>query len=141
VVDVSGGLNQQFGDWVKAMAGRTYRPGSWLLRCARWFTEPARDLLWHRLVRNVEVTPATRPLIFQRWLPLAAVGLSVLLLAVAGIVDLAAVRILAALVAGLALAVGAALFVGSWYMHRQRRRISAWIEKRMPPISPSSRNR
>lgn len=141
MIDVSGGLSEQLGSWVKATAGRKHKPGPWLLRTARWFTEPARDILWHRLVRNVELTPASRPLIFQRWLPLASVGLAALLLVVAGIVDLTAVRILAALVAGLALTVGVALFVGSWYALRQRRRISAWIDERLPPISPSSRNR
>jgi hypothetical protein len=141
MVDVSGGLNKQFGDWVKAMAGRKHQPASWLLLCARWLAEPARHSLWQRLVKNVELTPAKRPLIFQRWLPLAAFGTAVVLLVVAGIVDVAAIRIIASVLAGLVLAVGGALFVASWYVRRQRRRIQAWIEKRVPPISPASRNR
>ena len=141
IVDVSSGLNKQFGNWVKATVGRKNKPESWLLRTARWFAEPARDSLWHRLVRNVELTPAARPLIFQRWLPPASLGLAVVLVVVASLVDVAAVTILASVLAGLALAVGAALFVVSWYVHRQRRRISAWIEDRMPPINRLSRNR
>lgn len=141
MVDVSGGLSPQVGDWVKAMAARKNEPDSWLLKVARWLTEPARYSLWNRLVKNVDLKPAARPLLFQQWLPIAFVGAGVLLLVVAGVVDAAGVRIIASLLAGLVLTVGAALFAGSWYVRRQRRRIRAWIEKRMPPISPSSRNR
>jgi len=141
MVEVSGGLGPQVGDWVKAMAGRKHQPGSWLLRCARWFTEPARDTVWGRVVRSVKLTPAKRPLIFQQWLPLASFGLGVVLLVVAGVVDLTAVRIIAAVLAGLVLAVGTALGVVTWYVGRMRQRIRTWIETRMPPISPASRNR
>ena len=141
MIDVSGGLNPTVGNWVKAIAGRKNKPASWLLQTARWLTEPARFSLWHRLVKNAELTPAKRPLIFQQWLPLALLGAGVLLLVVAGVVDVAAIRILAALLAGLVLTIGGALFVMSWYIRRQRRRIRDWIEQRMPPISPSSRNR
>jgi hypothetical protein len=141
MVEVSGGLGPQVGDWVKAMAGRKHQPGSWLLRCARWFTEPARDTLWSRVVRSVKLTPAKRPLIFQQWLPLASFGLGVALLVVAGVVDVTAVRIIAAAAAGLVLAAGTALGVVTWYVGRMRQRITTWIETRLPPISPASRNR
>lgn len=137
MIDVSGGLSPTVGNWVKAMAGRKNKPTSWLLQVARWFTEPARFSLWHRVVKNADLAPAKRPLIFQRWLPMALVGAGVLLLVVAGVVDVAAIRIIAAMLAGLVLTVGAALFVMSWYVRRMRRRIRGWIEKRMPPISPS----
>ena len=63
------------------------------------------------------------------------------LLVVAGIVDVAAVRIVLAVLAGAVLAVAAALGVVTWYVRRARRRIQAWIEDRMPEISPASRNR
>jgi predicted acylesterase/phospholipase RssA len=141
MIEVSGGLGPQVGDWMKAIAGRKHQPGSWLLRCARWFTEPARDTLWSRVVRSVKLTPAKRPLIFQQWLPLASFGLGVVLLIVAGVVDVAVVRVIAALLAGLLLAVGTALGVVTWYVGRMRQRIKTWIETRMPPISPASRNR
>ena len=29
----------------------------------------------------------------------------------------------------------------TWYVRRARRRIRAWIERRMPELSPASRNR
>ena len=92
-------------------------------------------------MRNADLTPARRPLIFQRWLPAALLAVVVLLLAVAGVVDVAAIRIIAALLAGLVLAAGAAVLAGSWYIRRQRKRIRQWIEDRLPPISPESRSR
>ncbi|HEY0473710.1 MAG TPA: DUF3376 domain-containing protein [Kribbella sp.] len=141
MVEMSGGLNEQFGHWAKAMAARKHEPGSWLLQCARWFAEPARQSLWQRLVKNVELSPAKRPMIVQQWLPLAAFGVAVALVVIAGVVEVAAIRIIASLLAGLVLAAGAALLAGAWFVRRQRRRIQAWIEKRIPPISPASRNR
>ncbi|TCO45103.1 patatin-related protein [Kribbella antiqua] len=141
MVEVSGGLGPQVGDWIKATAGRKHQPGSWLLRSARWFTEPARDTMWSRVVRSPKLTPARRPLLFQQWLPLAAIGLGVVLLVVAAVVDVAVVRIIAALLAGLVIALGAVLGVVTWFIGRTRDRIRAWIEIRMPPISPESRNR
>ncbi|WBQ03138.1 DUF3376 domain-containing protein [Kribbella sp. CA-293567] len=141
MVEVSGGLNPVVGDWVKAMAGRKNKPETWLLQVARWFTEPARHSLWHRLVKNVELTPARRPLIFQRWLPPALLGGALLLLVLAGVVESAGVRIIAALLAGVLLTAGVVAFAGSLLIRRVRRRIRGWIEERVPPISPASRNR
>ena len=57
MVDVSGGLSPQVGDWVKALAARKNEPGSWLLKAARWLSEPARYSLWHRLVKNADSNP------------------------------------------------------------------------------------
>jgi len=141
MVEVSSGLGEQVGHWVQSMAGRTHQPKPWLLRAARWFTEPARNSTWDRLVKNVEVSPAKRPLVFQKWLPAAAFGAAVVLLVVAGLVDVSAVRIIFSVLAGLALAVGAALFVVTWYVGRARQQIRKWIEARLPEISQSSRNR
>lgn len=141
MVQVSGGLGDGPGDWIKAMAGRKDQPGSWLLQTARWFTEPARTALWERLVRSPKLTPAKHPLIFKRWLPLAAIGVSVALLVVAGVVDVAAVRIIAALLAGLVLAVGVALGVVTWYVGKVRTWIQQRIADKIPVISPESRSR
>ena len=141
MVDVSGGLGPQVGDWVKAAAGRKHQPRSWLLRCARWFTEPARESVWARMVRGAKLSPAQRPLLFEPWLPLATFALGVVLLVVAGVVDGAAVRIIAAVLAGAVLAATAMLGLVTWYVRRARRRIRAWIERRMPELSPASRNR
>ncbi|GAB2662213.1 DUF3376 domain-containing protein [Kribbella swartbergensis] len=141
MVQVSGGLGKQPGDWIKAMAGRKDQPGSWLLQAARWFTEPARIALWERLVRSPKLTPAKQPLIFRQWLPAAAIGLGVGLLIVAGLVDVAAVRIVAALLAGLVLAAGTALGVLTWYVGRVRNRIEELIAAKVPELSPGSRNR
>jgi uncharacterized membrane protein YgdD (TMEM256/DUF423 family) len=74
-------------------------------------------------------------------LPPVLLGAAVLLLVAAGVVDLAAVRIIAAVLAGVLLTVGAAAFVGSLVIRRMRRRIRGWIEERVPAISPASRNR
>jgi hypothetical protein len=139
MVDVSGGLGPQVGDWVKAAAGRKHQPTSWLLRTARWFTEPARQTLWERMVRGAKLSPAHRPPIFEPWLPAATAALGVVLLVVSGLVD--PVRILAAVFAGAVLALSAVLGVVTWYVRRARRRIRAWLEKRMPEISPESRSR
>jgi uncharacterized membrane protein YgdD (TMEM256/DUF423 family) len=57
------------------------------------------------------------------------------------VVDLAAIRIVAGVLAGVLLTVGMALFVGSLLIRRLRRRIRGWIEERVPAISPASRNR
>jgi uncharacterized membrane protein YgdD (TMEM256/DUF423 family) len=92
-------------------------------------------------VKNAELTPARRPLIFQRWLPPALLGGAVLLLVVAGVVDLAAVRIVAAVLAGVLLTAGVVAFAGSLFIRRVRRRIRDLIEERVPAISPASRNR
>jgi len=102
-------------------------------------TSPLQPLAPAGEERRLE--PASRPLLFQQWLPMALVGAGVLLLVVAGVVDAASVRIIASALAGMILTVGGALFTGSWYVRRQRRRIRDRIETRMPPISPSSRNR
>ncbi|GAA3085743.1 putative acylesterase/phospholipase RssA [Kribbella aluminosa] len=139
MVDVSGGLGPQVGDWVKATAGRKNRPGSWLLRTARWFTEPARQAVWERTVRGAKVTPAQRPPIFEPWLPLATAALGIVLLVVAGAVG--PLRLIAAVLAGAILALSAVLGAITWYVRRTRRRIRTWLEKRMPEISPASRNR
>lgn len=141
MIEVSGGLGPQVGDLVKAAAGRKQQPGSWLLRTARWFTEPARQTVWGRMVRGAKLSPAQRPLVFEPWLPMATFGLGVVLLIVAGVVDGAAVRIIAAVLAGAVLAATAVLGVVTWYVRRARRRIRAWIERRVPEISPESRNR
>ena len=94
-----------------------------------------------RMVRGAKLSPAQRPLVFEPWLPLATFGLGVVLLVVAGIVDGAAVRIIVAVLAGAVLAATAALGVVTWYVRRARRLIRAWIERRMPELSPGSRNR
>jgi hypothetical protein len=141
MVDVSSGLGPQVGNWVKAMAGRKHQPGSWLLRTARWFTEPARQLLWERMVRGAKVSPAHRPPVFEPWLPAATAVVGVVLLVSAGLVDAGAVRIIAAVLAGAVLAIAAALGVITWYVRRSRRRIRSWLEQRMPEINPESRNR
>jgi hypothetical protein len=140
MVEVSGGLGPQVGTWVKATAGRQTQPKSWLLRCGRWFTEPARVVLWERVVRGVKLTPARRPLVFEPWLPVATFVAGVVLLVAAGIVEVAAVRILLAVLAGAVLAAAAILGVVAWYVRSTRHRIRAWIEQRMPELNPSSRN-
>ena len=139
MVDVSGGLGPQVGDWVKAAAGRKQQPGSWLLGAARWFTEPARQTVWDRMVRGAKLSPARRPAVFEPWLPAATAAAGVLLLVLSGLVD--AVRIPAAVLAGAVLALSAVLGVVTWYVRRTRRRIRSWIERRMPAISPESRSR
>ncbi|GAB2578951.1 DUF3376 domain-containing protein [Kribbella endophytica] len=141
LVDVSGGLNPQVGQWMKASAARKNEPKSWLLRTVRWFTKPARETLWGRLVRSPDLGAVRRPLVFEPWLPVAAAGVAVLLLVVAGVVSAGGVRIVAALLAGVVLALAAVLFVVSFYVRRARQQIRRWIEARLPEISPSSRNR
>jgi predicted acylesterase/phospholipase RssA len=141
MVDVSGGLAPQVGSWVKATAGRKNEPGSWLLRTARWFTEPARQTLWERMVHGAKLSPAHKPLVFEPWLPAATAALGVALLIVAGVVDLGAVRVIAAVLAGAVLATAAALGVVTWYVRRARRRIQASLKEWLPEISPVSRNR
>ena len=137
MVDVSSGLGPQVGNWVKAAAGRKHQPGSWLLRTARWFTEPARQTVWERMVRGAKLTPAQRPPIFEPWLPAATAAVGIVLLIVAATVD----SVTAALLSGVVLTLSAVLGVITWYVRRARRRIRMWLEKRMPEISPGSRNR
>jgi uncharacterized iron-regulated membrane protein len=72
---------------------------------------------------------------------LATFAVGVALLVVAGVVDGGAVRIIAAVLAGAVLAATATLGLVIWYVRRARRRIQAWIERRMPELSPASRNR
>ncbi|MGC4941783.1 DUF3376 domain-containing protein [Kribbella sp. DT2] len=141
LVEVSGGLSPRVGEWVKASAARKNEPRSWLLRAVRWFTRPARETLWSRLVRKPELQQVRRPLVFEPWLPIAAAGVAVLLLVVAAVVAAPGVRIVAALLAGVVLALAAVLFVVSFSVRRARRQIRRWIAARLPEISPSSRNR
>jgi hypothetical protein len=112
-----------------------------VLRTARWFTEPARQLLWDRMVRGAKLSPAQRPPVFEPWLPAATAAVGVVLLVVAGVVDAGAVRIIAAVLAGAVLALAAALGAITWYVRRSRRRIRSWLERRMPEINPESRSR
>jgi hypothetical protein len=139
MVDVSSGLGPQVGNAVKAMAGRKQQPGSWLLRTARWFTEPARQTVWGRVVRGVNLTPAHRPLLFEPWMPVITIGVGVVLLIVAAQISAGAVAL--AVLSGVLLAAGALLGALTFYVRRARRLIRAWIEKRMPELSPASRNR
>jgi hypothetical protein len=139
MVDVSSGLGPEVGNWVKAAAGRKHQPGSWLLRTARWFTEPVRQTAWERMVRGAKLSPARRPLIFEPWLPAATAAVGVVLLVLALSID--SISVLAAVLAGAVLAASAVLGVVIWYVRRARRRIRAWLEQRMPRISPESRNR
>jgi predicted acylesterase/phospholipase RssA len=139
MVDVSSGLGPQVGSWVQAAAGRKHQPGSWLLRTARWFTEPARQALWERMVRGAKLTPAQRPPIFEPWLPAATAAVGVVLLVVAAVVE--AARLPVAAVAGAILALSAVLGVITWYVRRTRNRIREWLERRVPEISRASRNR
>ena len=132
---VSGVLDRRVGDWVRAIAGRQEEPSGRLLRTARWLTEPARHSLWHRVLSEVDLTPARRPLLFQTWLPVVALVVGVALVVVAGVVPNTALTIIASVLAGLVVTIGAALWAGSWFVRRQRRRIQAWIESRIPPIS------
>ncbi|GAA1578802.1 hypothetical protein GCM10009804_39080 [Kribbella hippodromi] len=141
MVDVSGGLGPQVGAWVKAAASRKHQPGTWLLRTARWFTEPARQALWERLVRGAKLSPAQRPPIFEPWLPIATAAAGVVLLVIAVAVEQAGVRIVAAVLAGAILAASAVLGAITWYVRRARRLIRAWLERRMPAISRASRSR
>jgi len=141
MIDVSGGISPQVGSAVKAMAGRKQEPKTWLLRTARWFSEPARQTVWGRLVRGAKLTPAHRPLLFEPWLPVVVLGAGVLLLIVSGFAGVPGVRIVAAVAAGMLLASGLLLAAVTWYVRRARRLIRAWIEKRLPEISPASRNR
>jgi drug/metabolite transporter (DMT)-like permease len=97
--------------------------------------------LWNRLVRSPDLGKVRRPLVFQQWLPVAAAGAGVLLLVVAGVVEAAGVRVVAALLAGVVLTLAVVLFVVSTYVRKTRRRIRQWIAARLPEISPSSRNR
>ncbi|MFI5730914.1 DUF3376 domain-containing protein [Kribbella sp. NPDC051587] len=139
MVDVSSGLGPQVGNAVKAMAGRKQQPGSWLLRTARWFTEPARQTVWGRVVRGVNLTPAHRPLLFEPWMPVVTIGVGLVLLIVAAQISAGAVAL--AVLSGVLLASGALLGALTFYVRRARRLIRAWIEKRMPELSPASRNR
>lgn len=141
LVEVSSGLGSQVGSLVKAAAAREHQPESWLMRYARWFAEPARQTVWARLVRDAELKGARRPLLFEPWLPVATFVVGVIGLVAAGIVDVTAVRILLAVLAGAVLAAAAALGLVTWYVRSARRRIRAWIERRMPEFSPVSRNR
>jgi patatin-related protein len=138
MIDVSSGLGPQVGDWVKAAAGRKDQPGSWLLRTVRWFTEPARQTLWERMVRGAKLRPAKRPPIFEPWLPVATAVLGVVLLVVAAIVP--AVRLPVAAVAGAVLALSAVLGIVTWYIRRARRRIRAWLTGRLPEIRARGRS-
>ncbi|GAA0589396.1 DUF3376 domain-containing protein [Kribbella sandramycini] len=137
MVDVSGGLGPQVGTAIKAMAGRKEQPESWLLRTARWFTAPARETAWDRIVRGAKLTPAKRPLLFEPWLPLAGLGVGVLLLVVAALAG----SVLFGVLAGVFLALGVVLAAVTMFVRRARQLIRGWIERRIPEISPASRNR
>jgi predicted acylesterase/phospholipase RssA len=141
MVAVSGGVTPQVGNWVKATVGRKNQPGSWLLKTARWFTEPSRQTLWERTVHGVKLTPAHRPLIFEPWLPAATAAVGIGLLIVAGVVDQGAVRVVSAVLAGAVLTASAVLGVVTYSVRRARRKIQAGVAKLMPEISPASRSR
>jgi predicted acylesterase/phospholipase RssA len=135
LVAVSGGLDKRVGDWTRASAGRLEEPTTGTLRYIRWLTEPARDTLWHRVLAEVELTPAPRPLLFQSWFPLAVLAVGAGLVAIASVVPNTALAVIAAVLAGVVATAGISLLVGSWFVRRQRRRMRAWIEKKVPPIA------
>jgi hypothetical protein len=135
LVAVSAGLDKRVGDWTRASAGRLEEPTTGPLRYVRWLTEPARHTLWHRVLAEVELRPAPRPLLFQSWLPLAVLAAGVGLVVVASVVPNTALTVIAAVLAGVVATAGISLLVGSWFVRRQRRRLRAWIEKKVPPIA------
>jgi uncharacterized protein (DUF2062 family) len=54
---------------------------------------------------------------------------------VASVVPNTALAVIAAVLAGVVATAGISLLVGSWFVRRQRRRMRAWIEKKLPPIA------
>ena len=133
LVDVSPGLSGAVGLWAKAVLQREWHSPGTLYSWARWFTEPARLVLWQRLVRGAPQTRTARPL------PLAGWIVGVLALVAAGLVAGAAltsgaVAVLLAVLGGAVLAVTATLLAVRVWVDRRRRQLEARVGRALPAL-------
>jgi hypothetical protein len=131
LVDVSPGLSAAVGQWAKAVLQREWHSRGTLYGWARWFTEPARLVLWQRLVRGAPQTRAPRP-----W-PLAGWLVAVLVLVAAGLVAGAvltagAVAVVLGVLGGAVLMVTAILLAVRIWVDRRRRQLAARVGRALP---------
>jgi predicted acylesterase/phospholipase RssA len=133
LVDVSPGLSAAVGQWAKAVLQRDWDSRGTLYRWARWFTEPARLVLWERLVRGAPQTRTPRPQPLASWLvavlTLVAAGL------IAGAVALSgAAAVVLAVLGGAVLAVAAILLAVRLWVDRRRRQLEARVGRAVPAL-------
>ncbi len=133
LVDVSPGLSAPVGQWAKAVLQREWDSGGTLYSWARWFTEPARLVLWQRLVRGAPQTRTPRPRPLASWL------VAVLALVTAGLVAGAvfssgAAAVVLAVLGGVVLAVTAILLIVRVWVDRRRRQLEARVGRAVPAL-------
>ncbi len=133
LIDVSGGINPRLGSWVTAVMAVNNRPAQAYLRLLRWVTAPARAVLWRGIVSGVQQEQVPTPAIATPWPALLALVLTVGLTALGLRVDTRPGAVTLAVVAGVALAVAAAMFVLRWGLHRLRGQLHDRARSAIPP--------
>jgi predicted acylesterase/phospholipase RssA len=135
LVAVSGGLTPRAGAWIKAMAARRDEPGQWYLQWARWFTGPARRVLWNRMVSQAELNRERRPAVLDWWPALTVFAFAVALgLVVLAVIPAARAHLLwsvtVAVLAGVIATIGIGLVV-LWRLTEWGR---AWLSKKVAAV-------
>ena len=133
LVDVSPGLSAPVGLWAKAVLQREWDSGGTLYGWARWFTEPARMVLWERLVRGAPQTRTPRPLPLASWL-VAVLGLVAAGLVAGAALSSGAAAVVLAVLGGAVLAVTAILLAVRVWVDRRRRQLEARVGRAVPAL-------
>ena len=133
LVDVSPGLSAPVGKWAKAVLQREWTSGATLYRWARWFTEPARKVLWQRLVHDPPQHATARPWPLASWL-LAVSALVAAALVAGAVLTSGAVAVVLAVLGGVVLAVAAILLTARLWVDRRRRQLEHRVAKAVPAL-------
>jgi len=133
LVDVSPGLSAPVGKWAKAVLQREWTSGATLYRWARWFTEPARKVLWQRLVHDPPQHATARPWPLASWL-LAVCALVTAGLVAGAVLTSGAVAGVRAVLGGVVLAVAAILLTARLWVDRRRRQLEHRVAKAVPAL-------
>ncbi|HEY7101676.1 MAG TPA: DUF3376 domain-containing protein [Mycobacteriales bacterium] len=133
LVDVSPGLSAPVGKWAKAVLERQWTSGATLYRWARWFTEPARTVLWQRLVHDPPQHPTARPWPLAGWL-VAVCALVTAALVAGAVLTSGAVAVVLAVLGGVVLAVTAVLFAARVWVDRRRRQLENRVANAIPAL-------
>jgi hypothetical protein len=133
LVDVSPGLSAAVGQWAKAVLQRQWDSRGTLYSWARWFTEPARLVLWQRLVRGAEQTRTPRPWPLAGWL-VAMLALVTAGLIAGAVLTSGAAAVVLAVLGGAVLALTAILLIVRIWVDRRRRQLEARVGRAVPAL-------
>ena len=134
LVEFSGTVHPKLGAVVKASAGTRTPPNqSRRLQWLRWFTAPARGVVWKAIVSGVEHDPTHTPTLLKRWPTLATTALALTTLILSTTISVQVISVALALIAGVLLSATAALLVLRWTVNRAREQLKERCQRALNP--------